>query len=804
MGGLSELRVVELAGGVGVAYAAKLLADLGADVVRVEAPDDPVRRRPFDVQRWLNTNKRSQVEPLGATGWRERLLPGADLVIHDGTHPGADPEQLLARHLSLVVGTVSPYGATGPWAGRPATELTVMHASSWAFLSPAASTEPDLPPLTAPGHHGTLLTATIAATAFLAAVDAAQRTGLGEHVDFSSFASGAKMCETSPVTAAFLGENASRIGVRTLVPWSIYQCRDGLIQFICVEDSQWRSLKALMGEPEWAQLDLFDANAGRQDNADLIELYLGEWMAEQSAAELFVEGQARRLCLCPVYRMDELAHDRQLAARGFFSADPDGVTLPGPGFQVDQPWWALRASAPAAGQHDGEGWREAPGEDVEAETGGVGRLASAPDMAPLDSAVGRPLEGIQVCDFTWIWAGPYCTQLLAHLGADVVRIESPEHLCLLRRLPFHPPGFEASPDTNGMFQIYNSDKRSIALDLGADASRQVVERLIARSDVVIDNFAVGTLASLGYSVEAIRALNPNAIVVSLTGFGQNGPYADYMGYGPCGGAFAGLYAANGYEEGRAMETGIAIGDPATGLTGAWAVVAALVARRHHGVAARIDVAMVEAISATVGELWMQYQATGASPRPIGNHDPQWAPHNVYRTGHDEWLALACTTDHEFRALVGSAPDLVARQLGESRFVTGVGRKTNEVELDDILAGWFDGADRSALLAALLNAGVPASASLSPLELWGGDNAHHGNEQLAAIGMLEQPDHAVTGRHVVPGIPWRFRNRPNGIRWPAPALGQHTDEVLAELGFDRDEIDRLAAGGAFPGRVVAGS
>ncbi len=801
MGGLSDFRVIELAGGIGVAYAAKLLADLGADVVRVEPPDDLVRSRPFGIDRWLNTSKRSQVEPPGQAGWRARLLPGADLLIHDGTHHGIDPEALLASHPSLVIGTLSPYGTVGPWAGRPATELTMMHANTWANLSPAAATDPDQPPVKPPGHHGTLLTATVAATAFLAAADAARRTGVGDHVDFAAFASGAKLCETSPATVAYLGENASRIGVRTLVPWSIYQTRDGLIQYICVEDSQWRALKEMMGDPEWAQLDLFDTNAGRQENADLIELYLAEWMAEQSAAELFIEGQARRLCMCPVYRMDELAEDRQLAARGFFVADPDGLTLPGPGFRFDQPWWGLHQPAPAAGAHDGETWRPRAAGDAPTANPGADGDPGANGGPP----AGRPLEGIRVCDFTWIWAGPHCTQLLAHLGAEVVRIESPEHLCLLRRLPFHPPGVEPSPDTSGMFHIYNNDKRSIGLDLRHPETRQVIDCMIASSDVVIDNFAAGTLASLGYSDEAIRALNPDAVIVSLTGYGQDGPYADYMAYGPCGGAFAGLYAANGYEGGLPMETGVAIGDPATGLTGAWATMVALAARNRGEAPARVDVAMVEAIASTVGELWMQYQATGQSPGPVGNRDPQWAPHNVYRTTDDasgeEWLALACTTDGEFRALIGVAPDAVAAQLADARFATAAGRKAAEDELDSILAGWLHGADRAAVVDALAAAGVPASASLTPVELWGGD-VGPGNDQMRAIGMLERPEHPLTGARVIPGIPWRFRNRPNGLRRAAPMLGQHTDEVLAELGFDRAAIDRLADAGALPGYPVA--
>ena len=628
----------------------------------------------------------------------------------------------------------------------------------------------------------------MAATAFLAAVDRARRSGIGDHVDFSSLAAAARMTETAPATASFLGDDASRVGVRNVVPWSIYQCRDGLLQFICVEDAQWQSLVELMGTPEWATLDVFATTAQRRENADLIELYLSEWMAAQSADELFLAGQRARLCVSPVYRMDQLAADEQLRSRGFFATDPDGRALPGPGYRVDQPWWGLRRAAPEAGAHDGEGW---------VERGPLAPTGPAPSSE-------RPLEGIRVCDFTWIWAGPYSTQLLAHLGADVVRLESPEYLCLFRRLPFHPPGVEATPDSDGLFQIYNTDKRSLALDLRREAAREVIGRLVARSDVVIDNFAAGTMAALGYGVDDLRAINPDVIVVSLSGFGQDGPYAEYMAYGPSGGAFAGLYAANGYDGGRAAETGVAIGDPGTGLTAAWATVAAIAARRAHGVPARVDVAMVEAIGATLGELWMEYVTTGSSPQPIGNHDPQWSPHAVYATGPDEWLALACTDDAAYRALVelvaATGAGDVAAVLGEERFATAAGRKAAEAALDDAIGRWVQGRDRADLFARLQHAGVAAAPSLSPLQLWGEGPSGDGNEQLAATGMLDRPEHPITGRRVVPGIPWRLRNGPNGLRRPAPLLGQHTDEVLAELGFSEEEQVDLAARGAFPGRT----
>ena len=759
-GGLSGIRVLEFCGGVGVAWVGKLFADLGADVVRVEDRPDVVRERPHGIHRWLNANKRSMADA-------EHLLPEADLVIHDRPEAAAAPDRP-----DLVVLAVTPFGLEGPYSSYRAEELNVIHGSSWGFVSPAAATDPRLPPLKAPGHHATIVVATEAATVALAAVDRAQRTGQGEHIDFSCFAAAAKITEFAPAVVSFLDSDASRLGTRTVSPWGIYRCADGLMQLICPEQEQWEALVELMGNPEWARLEVLADGPGGSQNADVVNLYLSEWMATQQVDDLYHTAQQARVAMTPVATMAQLEADTQLAARGFFAEDPNGETFPGPGAQFDQPWWALRSVAPEHDAHRGEGW--------------LG------ERDPIRSVTGmrsksRPLDGVRVCDFTWIWAGPACTQVLAHLGADVVKLESPEHLCMFRRLPFSPPGQPLAPDTSGAFQLYNSDKRSLGIDLRHPQAREVVRRLVETSDVVVDNFGVGTMAQLGFAVEDLRAVNPEVIVVSLSGFGQTGPSAGYMAYGPAGGALAGLYAANGHTDDEAAETGIAIGDPATGITAAWATAVALFARHRARGAARVDVSMVEAIASTIGELWMQYRSEGRSPGPIGNHDTAWSPHNCYPAlGEDRWVTIACPDGPSWTALA----DVIAPNLGaDPRFATAELRRANEAELDALIAGWTSRHDRWQATEVLQAAGVAAFPSLSPADLWNGD------PQLDALGMLERPEHPRTGGRVVPGIPWRLATSPNGLRSPAPLLGEHTTEVLRELGFNGDQIDSLSTQGA---------
>ena len=330
--GLSHVRVLELAGGVGVAWAAKLFADLGADVMRVEDDHDLVRSRPHDVHRWLNSNKRS------VWSVSDESIAGADLVIHDRR----DLPDLTQQNSRLVVLSITPFGLTGPYAHYDAAEINVIHGSSWGNLSPGGATDPDLPPLKAPGHHANINVASIAAIVALAATERAAVSGRGEHIDFSAVAAAAKLTEVAPASVSFLGVEASRLGTRTVVPWRIFQCVDGLLQLICPEQSQWEAFVELMGSPEWASLDVFATGPDRTQNSDVVNMYLAEWFADQRADEIYHAAQSARIAVTPVNTMAQLEANGHFAERGFFATTPDGLKLPGPGFQIDQPWWNHR------------------------------------------------------------------------------------------------------------------------------------------------------------------------------------------------------------------------------------------------------------------------------------------------------------------------------------------------------------------------------------------------------------------------------------------------------------------------------
>jgi benzylsuccinate CoA-transferase BbsF subunit len=255
---------------------------------------------------------------------------------------------------------------------------------------------------------------------------------------------------------------------------------------------------------------------------------------------------------------------------------------------------------------------------------------------------------------------------------------------------------------------------------------------------------------------------------------------------------AGLFPANGYEAGDVMEPAIASGDPFLGLSGAWAVTVALFNRQVTGETARIDVAMAEAMAATVGELWMEYAMTGKDPVPHGNHDARWAPHDCYRAaGEDRWVTIACTSDQSWQALASVVDPVLAQ---DPRFLTAADRKRNEAALDEIISAWTAERDRWDVCRSLQGVGVASFPSLSPLDLWCAPDP-----QLESLGMLQKMTHPAAGEWIVPGIPWRVANSPNGLRHTAPVFGQHTYEVCREvLDLDEGRIKDLVERGVLRG------
>ena len=375
---LGHLRVVEIGDGVAAAYATKLLADLGADVIKIEPPDrgDVTRTRgPFPggvphpeksgLFLYLNANKRGialDVRTPEGQATLDRLVARADLLVHD-VHPtamaahGLDWARLAARHPTLVMTSIAPFGLTGPHASYRGADVVLWNAGGVATLNGEPG-RPDLPPLKAFGDQSGFQAGLNAAIGSLGALFARLASGRGQHVEVSTQECLAAILELTFEFWPYCGLVASRLGAKPIQPLCFMECRDGWIFICCVEEHQWRQFVEIMGRPEWAEMELFANRLARGANFDALQVFLQEWCREQSVQELYDAAQRRRVPFAPVSTMGDLLASPHLAARGFFAtlAHPVAgkVTMPGAPYKLGATPWTLRTPAPCLGQHTAE------------------------------------------------------------------------------------------------------------------------------------------------------------------------------------------------------------------------------------------------------------------------------------------------------------------------------------------------------------------------------------------------------------------------------------------------------------------
>jgi benzylsuccinate CoA-transferase BbsF subunit len=409
-----------------------------------------------------------------------------------------------------------------------------------------------------------------------------------------------------------------------------------------------------------------------------------------------------------------------------------------------------------------------------------------------------PLDGIRVADFTWVWAGPYCTLQLAHMGADVVRIETRTRPCITRVIPPWPEGKPGGLNRSGYFNQYNQGKRSLSLNFKDPAAHEVALKLVAKSDFVVNNFARGVMDKMGFGYEVLKKVKPDIIMITLSGYGDTGPYRDYIAYGPAQVPLSGLSALTGYKGWPPMHSGFSYADPNAGVHGAFALLAALFHRKKTGEGQYIDMSQWECAMGLLPEGILEYTFNGREPERIGNADPMMAPHGVFKCLDrpekivgltvDQFVAIACNDDLDWSRLARAMGR--AELVSDLKFATLQARKANEDELEKIINAWT-GTQRAADVAdALQHAGVPAAVVA--------DNKYLADEDphLRERGYWVYKEHPEVGTRQHAGVPWKMSRTPTEVRAAAPLIGQHTDEVLIGLlGYTAEQVAALRAQGA---------
>ncbi|MFT3855305.1 MAG: CoA transferase [Ilumatobacteraceae bacterium] len=787
-GPLAAQRVLDLSSSIPGAYCAKLLGDLGADVVKIEPPGgDPLRwRGPFrdgtdpeagTSHLYFNTSKRSVVLDLDAPeglGLLRRLVQRYDVVVADGTaeqlaRRGIDPARIRSWNPAAVVCTLSPFGSSGPSAEYSATHLTTCASSTWASTCGTADREPL--------QSGSSLTETIAgayaAAAVLAAIEGRAAHGHGEHVDVSALEA-AITCAMGPtLTYELRGTVDGRHSDYMTGPSFNVRCRGGLVGANALTEAQWQSMCLFIGRPDMADDPRFADYFGRLEHIDEIRSGIEAALADRSAADVFAEAQAWRIPFGLVVSPAEALALPVHADRQYFDvhAHPTLGPLRTPRIPfVMSATNARTRPAPLLGADTDDVLALLPAERV------VPPAPAAPAAAP-----GAPLAGLRILDLTMFMSGPLATLIAADMGADVIKIEAIQRLDGWRGVGRDG---ERPWDRSGLFNWINRNKRGITLNLADERGASALRELVAVADVVIENYTPRVMENFGLTYDDLRAVNPKLIMLSMPGFGQTGRWRDHAAFAWTTEQMSTITHLTGYADGPPLFTGTTCGDPLAGLMGAIALLAAVNHRRRTGEGQHVDLSQVEASTSFVGESLVEAQVTGRDPGRLGNASTWMAPHGVYEGADGRWLAIACVDDEMWSRLWDALGRPGGSADGGPPHPTLAQRLANVAEIDGWVRAFVAGHDPRQLVHALQGCGIAAGAVLDGPDLLA--DAH-----LAARGFFIVQDRTdLQGAHYF-AEPFRLATAqlPEPVR--AAYLGEHNHEVLCGLlGKSEQELAQL--------------
>ena len=753
---LSGVRVVEIGALPAAAYAARLFADFGAEVIKVEPPGgDPNRSFPPLIDggsgwfAYLNYGKKSVTsDKVDLDG----LLRGADVVIDSaGTDFGAQSP--------LVAIDLSWFGRSGPYCDFKASDAVCRALAGFVqLIGPQEG-----PPLTLPDYQSAIMGGLSAFIPAMASLLGRQSLRYEVSVHESTIA----LAEYQAIEAWATGTPQKRWGFNRFTPtypMGVYRCKQGWIGITIVTPAQWNSFCELLGMPDLGRHPQHVMGPERLAHADELEARFVPRFLDRTAEEWFAAGLELRLPFAIVPNMKQVLEwpvfrDRKgivpikLADRT--------VEAPGSPFHLTSTPANFGGTVPRIGEHDGT-------------------IAPRQVAAPAATKA-RPLEGLRIVDLSMGWAGPICTRNLADLGADVIKIEACGYPDWWRGVDNRLETVtQRLYEKSSRFNIMNRGKRAITLDLTVPDGVALAKALVKDADAVIENYSAEVLRKFGLDYAELAKVNPSLVMVSMAAFGATGPWRETRAYGSTLEQGSGLPSVGGRAQDPPMINHLAYGDAVGGLNACSAMLVALLHRRETGEGQFIDLSQVQCMLPFTAAWAIEQSANGRVAPRTGNRHPSFVPHGVFPSaGTDKWVSIAVTDDTMWRAL--------ARLIGldDPALAPVAGRRAQEERIETAIAAWTSARAPDEAMAILQQAGVAAGAVRHPMELL--DDPH-----LKARGFWQWIERAYVGRHPQPSPPYRDEDSPIAVRTPAATLGQYNEEVLGGLlGLSKSELDRLA-------------
>ncbi len=806
---LAPYRVLDLTQNHGV-LCAQILGDLGADVIQIEPPGGAAGRSmaPFlnghdDAEHslyWWGYARGKRSIELDIDADPEtflRLVEQADFLIE--SEPvgslearGFGYEALAARNPGLIQVSMTPYGSSGPKSGWAATDITLAAAGG-----PMALTgDDDRPPLRVSVPQAWNHTAAEAAVGALVALHERQRTGLGQHVAVNAqqamtFATQGYILATA-VNDAVSQRAAGGIGAGDVRIRFSYPAKDGHVSITHL-------FGATLGPPT-ARLMEYVYDEGFCDEATRDKDWLAygvllatgeepiaEWervkecvaacTGSKTKAELLAAAMERRLLLAPMSTTQDVLDSEHLQSRGYF-VKPAGegaaadVLYPGPFAKFEKSPLRATRRPPQLGEHTRQVLEEL--ERLQPKQ----QAAARPDDA-------APLAGVKILDFMWALAGPGATRILADWGATVIRVESSSRVCVGRTLHPFVDGDE-SQEKSAIFHTVNAGKRMLTLDLMSPEGLEVARDLVRWADVVTESFSPRAMKAFGLDYDSLKAINPDIIMLSTCLMGQTGPLAMFAGYGNLAAAIAGFYSTTGWADREPAGPFGAYTDYIAPRYNAIAILAALEHKRRTGEGQHIDLAQAEAALHFLTPALLDCAANGRVQTGIGNRDLNMAPNGAYPvSGEDKFIAIACETDAQWRAL----SELIPALQGAEGLADAGQRLARQDELDAVIAEFTRTQDGPALEQALQAAGVPVSLVQNSPELVA-------DPQLEHHGHFVKLPHQEGGHTVIESTRIHMSRSQPVVDANAPTFNRDMMFALNDvLGYDDERIGELLIAGA---------